>query len=94
MNRSANERVSDLPAQDWKDHGKRGSCCWFGREFDSTVIQVGRLDSEKSLAIRLSGENISEEHCYFENTDGKVTLNGLPGGSTASRDVSFLERCA
>ncbi|EJD00829.1 kinesin-like protein [Fomitiporia mediterranea MF3/22] len=43
---------------------------------------VGRLDSEKALAIRLSGENISEEHCYFENTDGKVTLHGLPGGST------------
>ncbi|KAI5122123.1 hypothetical protein M0805_000771 [Coniferiporia weirii] len=45
-------------------------------------ILVGRLDSEKSLAIRLSGDNISEEHCYFENTDGKVTLHGLPNSVT------------
>ncbi|KAJ7667510.1 kinesin-like protein [Mycena polygramma] len=28
---------------------------------------VGRLDSEKPAAIRLSGDNILEEHCYFEN---------------------------
>ncbi|KAH8115798.1 kinesin-like protein [Phellopilus nigrolimitatus] len=44
---------------------------------------VGRLDSEKSLAIRLSGDNISEEHCYFENNDGKVTFHGLPNSVTA-----------
>ncbi|THH02632.1 hypothetical protein EW145_g6722 [Phellinidium pouzarii] len=43
---------------------------------------VGRLDSEKPLAIRLSGDNISEEHCYFENIDGKVTLHGLPNSVT------------
>ncbi|KAG1739940.1 uncharacterized protein EDB91DRAFT_1053464 [Suillus paluster] len=43
---------------------------------------VGRLDSEKPAAIRLSGENILEEHCYFENTDGKVTLHAMPDSVT------------
>ncbi|KAL5530751.1 hypothetical protein ACEPAF_7009 [Sanghuangporus sanghuang] len=56
---------------------------------------VGRLDSEKPLAIRLSGENISEEHCYFENIDGKVTLCGLPGGSTFlnGREIGVGQAC-
>ncbi|EPQ59721.1 kinesin-like protein [Gloeophyllum trabeum ATCC 11539] len=43
---------------------------------------VGRMDSAKPAAIRLSGENILEEHCYFENNDGKVTLHGLPDAVT------------
>ncbi|KAI0722047.1 kinesin-domain-containing protein [Cerioporus squamosus] len=43
---------------------------------------VGRLDSEKSLSIRLSGESIAEEHCYFENVDGKVTLHAMPDAVT------------
>ena len=53
---------------------------------------MGRLDSEKPLAIRLSGENISEEHCYFENIDGKVNLYGLPGGSTVRLDIIHFIR--
>ncbi|KAI0034403.1 kinesin-like protein [Vararia minispora EC-137] len=44
--------------------------------------QVGRLDSEKAVHIRLSGESIRDEHCYFENNDGKVTLHALPDAST------------
>ncbi|TCD69171.1 kinesin-like protein Klp8 [Steccherinum ochraceum] len=43
---------------------------------------VGRLDSQKPAAIRLSGESIQEEHCYFENVDGKVTLHALPDAVT------------
>ncbi|KAI0289513.1 hypothetical protein BC826DRAFT_1159461 [Russula brevipes] len=43
---------------------------------------VGRLDSEKAVHIRLSGDNILEEHCHFENTDGKVTLYALPDAIT------------
>ncbi|KIJ70625.1 hypothetical protein HYDPIDRAFT_172396 [Hydnomerulius pinastri MD-312] len=43
---------------------------------------VGRLDSEKPAAIRLSGDNILEEHCAFENNDGKVTLHALPDSVT------------
>ncbi|KAI0092485.1 kinesin-domain-containing protein [Irpex rosettiformis] len=43
---------------------------------------VGQLDSEKPAAIRLSGESIKEEHCYFENNDGKVTLHAMPDAVT------------
>ena len=45
-------------------------------------FQVGRLDSEKAVHIRLSGDNILEEHCHFENMDGKVTLHALPDAIT------------
>jgi kinesin family member 1 len=45
---------------------------------------VGRMDSEKPAAIRLSGESIQEEHCYFESVDGKVTLHALPDAVTVS----------
>lgn len=47
--------------------------------------QVGRLDSEKAAAIRLSGDNILEEHCYFENNDGKVVIHCLPDSVTVRR---------
>lgn len=43
---------------------------------------VGRMDSQKPAAIRLSGDNILEEHCYFENTEGKVTLHAFPESVT------------
>ncbi|EGO27133.1 hypothetical protein SERLADRAFT_354579 [Serpula lacrymans var. lacrymans S7.9] len=43
---------------------------------------IGRLDSQKPAAIRLSGDNILEEHCYFENNDGKVTLHSMPNSVT------------
>ncbi|EED79320.1 predicted protein [Postia placenta Mad-698-R] len=46
------------------------------------VNLVGRLDSEKPAAIRLSGESIAEEHCYFEHSDGKVTLHAMPDAVT------------
>ncbi|KAI0637640.1 kinesin-domain-containing protein [Trametes polyzona] len=43
---------------------------------------VGRLDSDKPATIKLSGESIVEEHCYFENNDGKVTLHAMPNAVT------------
>ncbi|TFY83857.1 hypothetical protein EWM64_g137 [Hericium alpestre] len=43
---------------------------------------VGRMDSDKPIQIRLSGDNILEEHCYFENTEGKVTLHAMQDGVT------------
>ncbi|KAG5639336.1 hypothetical protein H0H81_004057 [Sphagnurus paluster] len=43
---------------------------------------VGRLDSDKPAAIRLSGDNILEEHCYFENNDSKVVIHCLPNSIT------------
>lgn len=45
---------------------------------------IGRLDSEKPATIRLSGDSITDEHCYFENSDGKVTLH------TVGEAVTFL----
>ena len=44
--------------------------------------EVGRLDSDKPAAIRLSGESIAEEHCYFDNNDGKVTLYAMSDAVT------------
>ncbi|KAG6846115.1 hypothetical protein H0H93_015940, partial [Arthromyces matolae] len=43
---------------------------------------VGRLDSEKPAAIRLSGDNILEEHCHFDHADGRVTIQSLPDSIT------------
>ena len=52
----------------------------------TTSLQIGRLDSVKPAAIRLSGESIREEHCYFENNDGKVTLHAMPDAVTVSTE--------
>lgn len=43
---------------------------------------MGRLDSSKLSSVRLSGESILDEHCYFENMDGKVVLYAMPGSNT------------
>ncbi|KXN84211.1 hypothetical protein AN958_12864 [Leucoagaricus sp. SymC.cos] len=43
---------------------------------------VGRMDSEKPAAIRLSGDKILEEHCHFDNTDDKVTISCMPDSIT------------
>ena len=48
------------------------------------------MDSEKAVHIPLSGDNILEEHCYFENTDGKVTLHALPDAITVRLDCPFI----
>ncbi|KAK9762739.1 hypothetical protein K7432_011241 [Basidiobolus ranarum] len=46
------------------------------------ITKVGRMDSEVPADIRLSGSNILEEHCYFENNSGMVTLNPGDGSTT------------
>ena len=49
----------------------------FGLRF--TREQVGSAESENVSEIKLSGEGISNEHCFFEShTDGSVFLNALP----------------
>jgi hypothetical protein len=48
------------------------------------------MDSEKAVHIPLSGDNILEEHCYFENTDGKVTLHALPEAITVRLYRPFI----
>jgi len=40
------------------------------------------MDSEKPAAIRLSGDKILEEHCHFDNVDGKVTIQCMPDSIT------------
>ncbi|CAJ0766044.1 1140_t:CDS:2 [Entrophospora sp. SA101] len=39
------------------------------------ITRVGKSEAEAPADIRLSGENIMDEHCYFENKDGAVTLH-------------------
>ncbi|CAG8552603.1 7639_t:CDS:10 [Ambispora leptoticha] len=46
------------------------------------ITRVGRLESDVPADIRLSGENILEEHCYFENKEGVVTLHPSPNSTT------------
>ena len=46
------------------------------------ALQVGHVDSQKPVAIRLSGETILEEHCYFDSKDGKVMLYAMPDSVT------------
>lgn len=48
------------------------------------------MDSEKPAAIRLSGENILEEHCTFDNTDGKVLLYAMLNSVTVGVHVALL----
>jgi hypothetical protein len=47
------------------------------------------MNSDKPAAIRLSGENISEEHCLFENNDGKVTIHCMPDSVTVSPGLCY-----
>lgn len=49
---------------------------------DTGIPQVGHSDSQKPVAIRLSGETILEEHCYFDNRDGRVMLYAMPDSVT------------
>jgi len=49
---------------------------------DLRALQVGHSNSQKPVAIRLSGETILDEHCYFDNKDGKVMLHAMPDSVT------------
>ena len=79
----------DLSNQAWKN-----DCAYFIRHSYHTfstkpfspllTLKVGRLDSERPAAIRLSGDKILEEHCHFENVDGKVVIQCLPESITVS----------
>lgn len=77
--------MSHLPAQTGEDDGTFLNDLMLLRSPpDYPLPQVGRMDSDKAAHIRLSGENILEEHCHFENNDGKVTLHALGDGATVS----------
>lgn len=77
--------MSRLSTAAWANHGTHlslYSTLATVSEHVSFIPQVGRLDSEKPAAIRLSGDNILEEHCFFDNADGKVTLSAQPNSTT------------
>ncbi|KAG9294943.1 hypothetical protein G9A89_017737 [Geosiphon pyriformis] len=46
------------------------------------ITRVGRFESDAQADIRLSGTNILENHCHFENKDGLVTLH--PGSCSTT----------
>lgn len=46
------------------------------------ITRVGKQEGETSADIRLSGSNIIEDHCYFENINGTVTLHPLGNSMT------------
>ncbi|KAL7409264.1 kinesin-like protein [Mrakia frigida] len=43
---------------------------------------VGNVEAKSSAAIRLSGSQILEEHCFFTNENGVVSLTALPESTT------------
>lgn len=43
---------------------------------------VGNIEGENGAQIRLSGSNILPEHCFFESSDGVVTVHALPESMT------------
>ncbi|CDS10964.1 hypothetical protein LRAMOSA03229 [Lichtheimia ramosa] len=46
------------------------------------ITKVGREDSEQQPDIRLSGSNIQNEHCSFENNNGVVSI--IPHGESVT----------
>ena len=42
--------------------------------FDCMYCRVGSAEGGKSHDIQLNGTYIKEEHCTFENDDGRYTL--------------------
>lgn len=51
------------------------------------------MDSEKPAAIRLSGNKILEEHCHFDNVDGKVIIQCMPDSITVCFPLLLLRSC-
>ena len=50
---------------------------------------MGGMETDKVVQIRLSGESIADEHCWFDNKDGKVTLHALPGAKTVRSPPNY-----
>ncbi|KAI8142449.1 hypothetical protein BJV82DRAFT_714044 [Fennellomyces sp. T-0311] len=55
------------------------------------TTKVGRLESEAQPDIRLSGSNILDEHCSFENSNGTVTITPNPESVTMVNGMRIYE---
>ncbi|KAI7850116.1 hypothetical protein BDC45DRAFT_573253 [Circinella umbellata] len=55
------------------------------------ITKVGRLDSSEQSDIRLSGPNILDEHCSFENINGTVTITPNKGSLITVNGVRIYE---
>ncbi|KAI9484614.1 hypothetical protein BDB00DRAFT_854270 [Zychaea mexicana] len=53
--------------------------------------RVGKEGSDTPAEIRLSGSNIQEEHCVFENGNGTVTLHPNEGSLTMVNGMRIAE---
>ncbi|KAI9318181.1 hypothetical protein BX666DRAFT_2026588 [Dichotomocladium elegans] len=55
------------------------------------ITKVGREDSDGQPDIRLSGTNIQDDHCYFENVNGVVTIHPSTGSVTMVNGMRISE---
>ncbi|KAI9491045.1 hypothetical protein BDB00DRAFT_789841 [Zychaea mexicana] len=55
------------------------------------VTKVGRLENSAQPDIRLSGSNILDEHCSFENNNGTVTITPNPESVTMVNGMRIYE---
>ncbi|KAI8098727.1 uncharacterized protein BX664DRAFT_254485 [Halteromyces radiatus] len=55
------------------------------------ITRVGRFESD-NMDIRLSGPNIMDGHCYFENNDGVVTIFPTTGSMTMVNGLGITEQ--
>jgi kinesin family protein 1 len=54
--------------------------------------RVGRLDENAEAEIKLSGNKIRTDHCYFMNENGKVTLHPGESGGTVMVNGLRIEK--
>ncbi|ORY91101.1 hypothetical protein BCR43DRAFT_558842 [Syncephalastrum racemosum] len=55
------------------------------------ITKVGRADGDQQPDIRLSGSNIQDEHCWFENNNGLVTIHTSGDTDTMVNGVRITE---
>ena len=55
------------------------------------ITHVGNTDHPMDNCIRLSGSNILQEHCFFENVSNVVTLHPHPGSMTMVNGMRIFE---
>lgn len=82
----------DIPTQAGRNDGNNFLVIKGYIAADFWIRQVGHVDSQKPVAIRLSGETILEEHCYFDNKDGRVMLYAIQDSVTVRGVLHFATK--